>query len=140
MQQIYSGGAAQHKPAEKPLPSLVQPAPSIVAYQSPPIPQSQVIPDITPMRRGRPVKSPTVHSTASSRTRAADPPPGIRAVSADPFAALDAGPSKASQDELSGRFPSVEQFSLLHDYGNKFEFSESVSFAPESGKKDLTLG
>lgn len=89
------------------------------------------------MRRGRPVKSPTVHSTATSRTRAADPPPGIRAVSADPFAALDAGPSKASQDELSGRFPSVEQFSLLHDYGNKFEFSESVSFAPESGKKDL---
>ena len=89
------------------------------------------------MRRGRPTKSPAVHSAATSRTRAADPSPQIRPISTDPFAALDSGSPKANQDELSNRFPSVEQFSLLHDYGSKFEFSELSPSAPEAPKKDL---
>ncbi len=49
----------------------------------------------------------------------------------DPFAALDSGPditaAAASQDELSARFPAIEQFSLLHDAGTKFEFDQRQS-------------
>ncbi|KAG0125835.1 hypothetical protein HOY82DRAFT_581273 [Tuber indicum] len=137
IKDIYSDRAAQKvKSVEKPV-LPVQPPPSIVAYQAPLPPQSQAIPDITPMRRGRPTKSPAVHSAATSRTRVADPSPQMRPISTDPFAALDSGPPKASQDELSNRFPSVEQFSLLHDYGSKFEFSELSPSAPEAPKKDL---
>ncbi|KAG0634129.1 hypothetical protein HOY80DRAFT_1018649 [Tuber brumale] len=137
IKDIYSDRAAQKvKPAEKPV-LPVQSPPSIVAYQAPLPPQSQAIPDITPMRRGRPTKSPAVHSAATSKTRVADPSPQMRPISTDPFAALDSGSPKANQDELSNRFPSVEQFSLLHDYGSKFEFSELSPSAPEAPKKDL---
>jgi AP2-associated kinase len=129
--KIYSDSASR-APAqtEKHLPSLpVQSPPSVVAYQAPAQETHQPIPDIAPMRRGRPSKSQatssTPHSTATSRTRAAVPSPQVRPTTSDPFAALD---KKAlPQDELSNRFPSVEQFSLLHDSGNAFQFGEGRS-------------
>lgn len=74
------------------------------------------------MRRGRPPpsKGPTPEVSAS---------PKVRPVSTDPFAALDHPSLKLAgqQDELSARFPSVEQFSLLHDSGGKFEFKSMES-------------
>jgi len=81
-----------------------------------------MLPDIVPMRRGRPTKSPHSGVTAS---------PQARAISSDPFAALDntTHATLPPQDELSARFPSVEQFSLLHDSGTKFDFKE---FNPDS--------
>lgn len=92
----------------------MNPVPSVIAYQAPKASQATALPDIVPMRRGRPTKSPV---TAS---------PQVRAISTDPFAALDnaAKFSPLPPDELSARFPSVEHFSLLHDSGNKFEFKE----------------
>ena len=42
----------------------------------------------------------------------------------DPFAALDGSKTKAA-DELSARFPKLDQFSLLQDPGRKFEFDPS---------------
>lgn len=137
--QIYSELSPQRPSVEKQVSPIVQSPPSIVAYQSPPPPQPQALPDITPMRRGRPTKdSPVVHSPATSRTRAADPSPRIRPISTDPFSALDQNTVSLNPDDLASRFPSVEQFSILHDSGNKFEFGEGLSPSmPDPGKKDL---
>lgn len=129
----------QRSPVEKQVSPVAQ-SPSIVAYRSPSPPQTQTLPDITPMRRGRPTKdSPAVHSPATSRTRAADPSPRPRPTSTDPFSALDQNTNSLSPDDLASRFPSVEQFSILHDSGNKFEFGEGPSqSAPDPPKKDLS--
>ena len=75
------------------------------------------------MRRGRPTKPHSEH-TASKPS-----PSPLRGAASDPFAALDtAGASTEvapSADELSGRFPTLDQFSLLHDSGSKFEFDHT---------------
>lgn len=58
----------------------------------------------------------------------------MRIVSSDPFAALDSK-STTQHDDASSRFPSLNQFSLLHEQGSKFEFSNSsptTSRAPEN--------
>lgn len=138
--QIYSDLSVQGSPAEKQVSPIAQSPPSIVAYQSPSSPQPQALPDITPMRRGRPTKGgPVVHSPATSQTRAADLSPRTRPTSTDPFSALDQNTSSLSPDDLASRFPSVEQFSILHDSGNKFEFGEGPSqSAPDPTKKDLS--
>jgi AP2-associated kinase len=47
----------------------------------------------------------------------------------DPFAALDGNPAAGPVDEISTRFPSLDQFSLLHD-GGKFDFDASSSVKP----------
>ncbi|KAK5629607.1 hypothetical protein RRF57_005322 [Xylaria bambusicola] len=86
-------------------------------YSPPPQQQTQAIPDITPMRRGRPT---TTNQAASSR------PPKVTA--GDPFAALDAkSGAKLGGDELSSRFPTLDQFSLLHDQGSNFDFDSPTS-------------
>lgn len=67
------------------------------------------------MRRGRPTS--TQHSTKPS------PSP-----SSDPFAVLDGGNKKGhGGDELSSRFPTLDQFSLLHEKSGKFEFQPTVA-------------
>ncbi|KAF8251937.1 hypothetical protein K440DRAFT_668446 [Wilcoxina mikolae CBS 423.85] len=142
IKDIYTDRSTQSATQpEKQLPSLpVQSPPSVVAYQAPVHVEQQPIPDIIPMRRGRPTKSQpassTPHSTATSRTRAGAPSPHVRPTTSDPFAALD---KKPAQDELSNRFPSVEQFSLLHDSGNKFQFSDGMPPQPDH-KKDFNEG
>jgi AP2-associated kinase len=69
------------------------------------------------MRRGRPTTGPQSHAAKPS-------PSPLRTASNDPFAALDGKPSTVQGDELSSRFPSLDQFSLLHD-GGKFDFDAS---------------
>jgi AP2-associated kinase len=101
--------------------------PIVGAVYSPPPPQQQVIPEVVPMRRGRP--------TAGSSTNVAKPSPSPgRVTSSDPFAALDGKPPPPA-DELSSRFPSLDQFSLLHD-GGKFDFDASSPTNPP--KRDLS--
>lgn len=138
--QIYSDLSVQRSPVEKQVSPIAQSPPSIVAYQPPSPPQLQTLPDITPMRRGRPTKgSPAVQSPATSQTRATNLSPRTRPTSTDPFSALDQNTSPLNPDDLASRFPSVEQFSILHDSGNKFEFSEGLSqSAPDPTKKDLS--
>ena len=52
----------------------------------------------------------------------------MRVIVSDPFAALDAPPNTASDtallDEASARFPPLDQFSILHESGNKFAFDQ----------------
>ena len=57
-------------------------------------------------------------------------PSPLRGVASDPFAALDSKPPSASVDEISNRFPSLDQFSLLHDGAAKFDFDASSPTKP----------
>lgn len=80
------------------------------------------------MRRGRPTTTPQASSAKPT-------PSPMRVTSSDPFAALDAK-SAPPTDELSSKFPSLDQFSLLHEKGSKFEF-DSTSPTISSKPKDL---
>lgn len=89
------------------------------------------------MRRGRPAPSPARPAAASPAPRPVShqPPPKVSGLppssssSGDPFAALDSRspvPGNTNTDEFSSRFPSLDQFSLLHDQGSKFEFESTT--------------
>ncbi|KAH7135703.1 hypothetical protein B0J11DRAFT_519029 [Dendryphion nanum] len=94
----------------------------------------QAIPDITPMRRGRP-------TAPVQQPQAAKPSPSpMRGTASDPFAALDSQNVQVrsdAADELAARFPSLDEFSLLHDRGQKFEFAQAVT--PPSDPKQESL-
>ncbi|KAL6871983.1 serine/threonine protein kinase [Trichoderma novae-zelandiae] len=134
---IYSGRASDQL-RTSPHASATDPksqAPIVGAVFAAPIREQQTLPDITPMRRGRPVPSP-------SRT----PVPG-KVTDGDPFAALDskavaAAASSASTtirradpDELSSRFPRLDEFALLHEQ-QTFNF-DSTPASPRP-PKDLS--
>ena len=73
------------------------------------------------MRRGRPTSS-TAEGVASQPRPSPSP---MRFIGSDPFAALDSNPGSSPDpalDEVSSRFPPLDQFSILHDSGNKFAF------------------
>lgn len=97
------------------------------AYKAPIIEEKQTIPDITPMRRGRPTKVGADHKPKPS-------PSPLRAVSSDPFVALDTAPTTAADslpsDDPSVRFPPLDEFSLLHDSGSKFAFDPEAKNKP----------
>lgn len=74
------------------------------------------------MRRGRPT-GPAQQPPAATRPSASP----MRGTTSDPFAALDSQDvqvRRAAADELASRFPSLDEFSLLHDRGQKFEFGD----------------
>ena len=83
--------------------------------------KKQNIPEVAPMRRGRPVQNNFGHTTPRpSRS------PVIRATS-DPFAALDSTQPSLDQpatDEITKRFPPLDEFSLLHEPGGNFAFDQ----------------
>lgn len=84
------------------------------------------------MRRGRPTKASSAqHSTKPS-------PSPLRPTPHDPFAALDAGTRPANSDELSSRFPTLDQFSLLHEKSGKFEFEPTVTADVNGPTDDLS--
>ncbi|KAL3419590.1 Serine/threonine-protein kinase ppk30 [Phlyctema vagabunda] len=112
---------------------FTSPPPIVGAVFSPPAPQQTVIPEVVPMRRGRPSAGPSTHAAKPS-------PSPMRGASSDPFAALDANSPAGPVDEISSRFPSLDQFSLLHDHGSKFEFdgSSPVSTKPRNLDQRVT--
>ncbi|CEJ90184.1 Putative Serine/threonine-protein kinase ppk30 [[Torrubiella] hemipterigena] len=122
---IYPGKApsSQVPPQkQKPLPSQ----PTVGAVVSTPVKEVQQIPDIIPMRRGRPQATPSRVETPSKPV-----------TSGDPFAALDIkSKSAADIDDTSSRFPSLDQFSLLHDKSSNFNF-DSVKSPPMKPAKDM---
>lgn len=102
---------------------------------SPPMQETEIIPEIAPMRRGRPGKS---QSSAHSSAKPSPSPyrGGSKTSSHDPFAALD-GNAKKNADELSNRFPTLDQFDILHEKGDKFEFEPTVK-ETKSEDEDLS--
>ena len=136
--QIYSARTASEARRNQELPSppskSISP-PVVGAYKSVVVEEAApTIPDITPMRRGRPKTLTTEHQPPPS------PSPG-RPVNNDPFAALDSNTSSTLEpnniDEASARFPSLDQFSLLHDSGNKFAFDQKAPPA-KAQPKDIS--
>ena len=84
------------------------------------------------MRRGRPVKTDADH-------KALKPSSSPMRGSGDPFAALDAGePGSALVDEVSSRFPPLDELSLLHDSGTKFAFGQKTESVAKPPAKDIS--
>ncbi|KAK1777807.1 hypothetical protein QBC45DRAFT_415774 [Copromyces sp. CBS 386.78] len=129
--QIYTGTHADTRKREHSQ-SQVKSPPVVGAVFAAPVVQQQVIPEVERMRRGRlpapsqPVSQPTTTS----------PGPG-KVTNGDPFAALDTKLPLKNADELSNKFPTLDQFSLLHDRGTKFDFDSGVAQPPQQ-QKDIS--
>ena len=119
---IYTGRSQSESRKNAQLPAPPGDASSRVgAMLSPPTQEKQpTIPDIAPMRRGRPTKPVSHHGSAKP-----SPSPLRMIDSSDPFASLDGGKTLPS-DDLSSRFPTLDQFSLLTDKRQKFDFDLST--------------
>ncbi|KAI5459841.1 hypothetical protein BGZ63DRAFT_359183 [Mariannaea sp. PMI_226] len=120
IQDIYSGrppaDSTRHE-TTPPKDHRVESAPVVGAVFSRAAPEKQIIPEVVPMRRGRPTASVAGNKPGASP---------IRKTEGDPFAALDAkATAKPGADELSSRFPTLDQFSILHDKGANFDFDSS---------------
>lgn len=130
IKDIYSGrtqsGVQRNQHLPCPEPNLTSP-PTVGAFKAPLVEEKQTIPDITPMRRGRPTKAGADHKPKPS-------PSPLRAVANDPFVALDAAPTTLPEspvpDDPSVRFPPLDEFSLLHDSGSKFAFDAEAKSKP----------
>ncbi|KAJ4304342.1 Ark- serine/threonine protein kinase [Collariella sp. IMI 366227] len=130
VKDIYSGKSqvdAQRR--DQPLPDPKSPPLVGAVFSRETAHQQPVVPDVERMRRGR---VPVSHG--SPQPGRPSPSPGV--TNGDPFAALDARATAKAADELSSRFPTLDQFSLLHDKGQKFDF-DSSSAASAQQPKDL---
>ncbi|PBP24976.1 nak/nak-unclassified protein kinase [Diplocarpon rosae] len=130
IEDIYTGRTHSESRRNQQVPSKEAGASPVAvgAVYSPPPPVQQVIPDVVPMRRGRP--------TTSQPQAAPRPSPSpMRGATNDPWASLDAASAIPEVDEIASRFPSLDQFSLLHD-GGKFDFDQSSPTKP-TAPRDL---
>ncbi|KAF2837739.1 hypothetical protein M501DRAFT_985970 [Patellaria atrata CBS 101060] len=132
IKDIYSNRtqseARRNEKLPSPDPQVASPPPIVSIQKSPSPPVTQEIPDIVPMRRGRP----TAPAQQSASTKPSPSP--ARGTSNDPFAALDSTSAPiriAAVDELSAKFPSLDEFSLLHDRGAKFQFEKTSPIDPK---------
>jgi AP2-associated kinase len=130
IKDIYTGRTASEARRNQALPSPGQEATAAIGLQktAPPV-QVQTIPDIAPMRRGRPAASNT-QPVAAGQTAASR---------GDPFAALDSknyDTRSGAVDELSKKYPSLDEFSITHDGGaKKFAFSSTSPPGSSGGNK-----
>ena len=65
----------------------------------------------------------------------------MRVISSDPFAALDATDATSNVtlfDDVSARFPPLDQFSILHESGNKFAFDQKSPSPAVPQPKDIS--
>ncbi|KAL8714713.1 MAG: hypothetical protein Q9225_006513 [Loekoesia sp. 1 TL-2023] len=100
--------------------------PAVGASKAPPVDEKLTIPDIVPMRRGRPTKA-----ESDQRVPKSSPSP-LRITNGDPFSALDSvQPLETNQavDEIASKFPSLDEFSLLHESGDDFAFDKKSTAA-----------
>lgn len=101
-------------------PAVSSPGPSIGLQRAMPQREVHSIPDVTPMRRGRVPQSAQQAPNAAK----ANPSPAR----GDPFAALDSKNFEVragAVDELSKRFPSLDEFSIAQDKSGQFPFAQS---------------
>ncbi|KAL9126244.1 MAG: hypothetical protein Q9217_004677 [Psora testacea] len=120
----------QHLPSTE---SKVASPPVVGAVHAPLAREKEAIPDITPMRRGRP----TMASSDAKVTKLSRSP--LRPVGGDPFKALDldapTAPDVALLDDVSTRFPAIDDFSILHDKGSKFAFDPKMEPSEKPGQE-----
>lgn len=136
IKDIYTGRSQSEAGKSQQLPNPAGSQSKAGATLSPPTQHTgPAIPDIAPMRRGRPDRPVSHHGSAKpspSPLRMIDHSEG-----SDPFAALDGGKPQPT-DDISNRFPTLDQFSLLTDKGKKFEFDSSTSKKTEPKSADLS--
>ncbi|GAT21464.1 serine/threonine protein kinase [Aspergillus luchuensis] len=122
IRDIYANRSTSEARRYQELPPSPTETPQVGAVFSPPMQETQIIPEIAPMRRGRPTRpTPSQHNSAK-------PSPSPFRGGGDPFSVLDAGNrQRESADEFSNRFPSLDQFQILHEKGGKFDFEPTVS-------------
>jgi len=141
IKDIYVGRTASEARRNEQLPSPPPDMPQVTvgATRVALVEQKLAIPEITPMRRGRP-------TTAGGTVASHSPSPG-RPNSADPFTALDSKNAVASGvtdlDEVSARFPALDQFSLLHESEGPVSFGSKDSVRAKtqqaSQPRDISL-
>ncbi|EAQ91033.1 hypothetical protein CHGG_02968 [Chaetomium globosum CBS 148.51] len=133
VKDIYSSKSqadAHRRDQPLPDPHGAKSPPAVGAVFSPqPTHHQPVVPEVERMRRGR---VPVAQSPQPNRP---SPSPG-KVTDGDPFAALDSR-AVVKGDELSSKFPTLDQFSLLHDKGQKFEFDDGLTNSPLQ-PKDLS--
>ncbi|KAL2438893.1 Serine/threonine-protein kinase ppk30 [Exophiala dermatitidis] len=119
---IYTRRSQSEGRKDRVLPSPASSSQSRAGATSSPPKQAAplTVPQVEPMRRGRPTKPISHHGSAKP-----SPSPLRMVDNADPFAVLD-GNKAVAGDELSARFPTLDQFSLLTDKGRKFAFEPQV--------------
>ncbi|KAL9593616.1 MAG: hypothetical protein Q9219_007468, partial [cf. Caloplaca sp. 3 TL-2023] len=131
IKDIYAGRTQSEARRHQRLPPSEPQATTPAATGAPKAPRAEDkldIPDIVPMRRGRPTKT-------DSDQRAPKPSPSpLRVTNGDPFSALDSTSTlevKQTVDEVATKFPSLDEFSLLHESGDNFAFNkESMAMLP----------
>ncbi|CAG8088716.1 unnamed protein product [Penicillium nalgiovense] len=129
IKDIYSNRSVSEARKYQELPPTPTEAPAVGAVFSPPMQETEIIPEIAPMRRGRPGKS-SSSQPGSERPSPSPYRPAAEGSSSDPFAALDGSAGrKKTAEEMSKRFPSLDQFDILHEKGDKFE--PTVESKPE---------
>ena len=118
--------ARQHQKLPPSELEVASPSP-VGASKAPPVEAQLAIPNIQPMRRGRPTKT-----EADQRVAKPSPSP-LRVTDGDPFSALDSTASfdpNPTVDEIASKFPSMDEFSLLHESGEDFAFDTKQKTAP----------
>ena len=117
IKDIYANRTHSEARRNESLPSL-EPVMSVGLQIEAPQVQVQAIPEIAPMRRGRPT-APATQAPVAAR-------PSPSPARGDPFAALDSKSYDVrvgAVDELSKRFPSLDEFPIVHEKGGKVSFS-----------------
>lgn len=124
--KIYAGKSSASRDAAREEPPKLSAAGIGIVY-SPEPPKEQALPEIAPMRRGRLPATTAQPSPPVAKPPVPKPQPQpspMRVTSGDPFAALD---SSAAAKAAEARFPSLDQFSILHEKGVKFDFDSAGS-------------
>lgn len=105
------------------------------AYVAPTVKEKPTIPEITPMRRGRPSKGESGNEVPKPNHSP------MRSAQDDPFLALDSNapsaPSVSIVDDVSSRFPPIDEFAILSDPAPKFTFDPN-SGAKTRASKDIS--
>ncbi|KAI4094721.1 MAG: hypothetical protein L6R37_007186 [Teloschistes peruensis] len=134
IKDIYAGRTQSEARRNQRLPNSgpeVASPPAAGASKVQPVEEMLSIPDIAPMRRGRPART-----DIASRVAKPSPSP-LRIANGDPFSALDSGAPPALTEEVEkvvGKFPSMEEFSLLHESGDQFSFGTNVKTNTQPAK------
>ncbi|KAJ9655467.1 Ark- serine/threonine protein kinase [Neophaeococcomyces mojaviensis] len=131
VRDIYSNRSKSEDAHEKLSPDTTSSQSRAGATLAPPKQEhTPVVPQIEPMRRGRPTQPTSHHASAKP-----SPSPLRMIDNADAFAHLDGG--AGNKDELSSKFPKLEEFSLLTDKSSTFAFQSSAQKAEVSANGDL---
>ncbi|KAI4200253.1 MAG: hypothetical protein LQ346_002409 [Caloplaca aetnensis] len=130
IKDIYAGRTPSEARRQQRLPPSepeIASPPAVGALKAPPAEERLAIPDIVPMRRGRPTKV-----DSDPRAPKSSPSP-LRIAEGDPFSALDSTPDPntiQNVKETASKFPSLDEFSILHESGDNFAFDKKLTAAP----------